>query len=511
MKNLFRMLAAGLLCAALLLPVCASAADFSASGLTVSGTAQQLGAPQSYGGAKVTASLPGENSALDGVNPITGEPFSGAYQPILVNIDAHPGALPHWGVSDADLTYEMPIQADGSTRELALFMGTVPDSAGPVRSARIPMCSLREMWGGVFCFYGYQGGSTSVLDWVKAHSANKKLAYPYINGITTNSGWFPRSNDSNHVAPHNVRLDLTAVRDSYTEMPTAHPFLFTDTGLEHGEAVDGIVISYKQTSPAYVTAYQYNAQTGLYERYRNGEPYVDANNGEACSYANVLVLRTDVSWYNGNNSRPVIRLNGEGVCEIFQNGRYIRGTWARDCTENSNLGSRMVFLDENGDELPMKVGRTFIQIVDNEQPVVVFSDSAIAGAVEPQQQRLTIGTALAAAATAKPKATRTPKPTATPEPTVEPTAEPTQTPTAVPEQPEETQQPEEKPEETQKPEEKPEETQKPEEKPEETQKPEEKPEETQQPEKTTPPEQPDEGGNQDGSGSGDAASPDEAS
>ena len=501
MKNLFRMLAAGLLCAALLLPVCASAADFSASGLTVSGTAQQLGAPQSYGGAKVTASLPGENSALDGVNPITGEPFSGAYQPILVNIDAHPGALPHWGVSDADLTYEMPIQADGSTRELALFMGTVPDSAGPVRSARIPMCSLREMWGGVFCFYGYQGGSTSVLDWVKAHSANKKLAYPYINGITTNSGWFPRSNDSNHVAPHNVRLDLTAVRDSYTEMPTAHPFLFTDTGLEHGEAVDGIVISYKQTSPAYVTAYQYNAQTGLYERYRNGEPYVDANNGEACSYANVLVLRTDVSWYNGNNSRPVIRLNGEGVCEIFQNGRYIRGTWARDCTENSNLGSRMVFLDENGDELPMKVGRTFIQIVDNEQPVVVFSDSAIAGAVEPQQQRLTIGTALAAAATAKPKATRTPKPTATPEPTVEPTAEPTQTPTAVPEQPEETQQPEEKPEETQKPEEKPEETQKPEE----------KPEETQQPEKTTPPEQPDEGGNQDGSGSGDAASPDEAS
>ena len=441
MKNLFRMLAAGLLCAALLLPVCASAADFSASGLTVSGTAQQLGAPQSYGGAKVTVSLPGENSALDGVNPITGEPFSGAYQPILVNIDAHPGALPHWGVSDADLTYEMPIQADGSTRELALFMGTVPDSAGPVRSARIPMCSLREMWGGVFCFYGYQGGSTSVLDWVKAYSANKKLAYPYINGITTNSGWFPRSSDSSHVAPHNVRLDLTAVRDSYTEMPTAHPFLFTDTGLERGEAVDGIVISYKQTSPAYVTAYQYNAQTGLYERYRNGEPYVDANNGEACSYVNVLVLRTDVSWYNGNNSRPVIRLNGEGVCEIFQNGRYIRGTWARDCTENSNLGSRMVFLDENGDELPMRAGKTFIQIVDNEQPVVVLSDSLIAGAVEPQQQRLTIGSASAPAATAKPKATRTPKPTSTPEPTVEPTAEPTQTPSPVPEQPEESEQP----------------------------------------------------------------------
>ena len=37
-------------------------------------------------------------------------------------------------------------------------------------------------------------------------------------------------------------------------------------------------------------------------------------------------------------------------------------------------------LDENGEELPMKAGKTFIQIVENEQPVVVYSDSAIAGA-----------------------------------------------------------------------------------------------------------------------------------
>ena len=441
MKKRFSVLSAALLCAALLLPACAFAADFSSSGLTVSGTAQQLGAPAGYGGATVTRALRGENPVPDGVNPITGEPFSGAYQPILVSIDAHPGALPHWGVSDADLIYEMPIQADGSTRELALFMGSSPDSAGPVRSSRIPMCSLREMWGGVFCFYGYQEGTTSVLDWVKAYSANKKLAYPYVNGITTSSGWFPRSSDSNHVAPHNVRLDLNAVRGSYAESPAPHSFLFTDTGLERGEAVNGIVISYKSTAPAYVAAYQYDARTGLYERYRNGVPYVDGNNGEACAYANVIVLRTDVSWFNGNSSRPVIRLNGEGVCEIFQNGRYIRGTWVRDCTENSKLSSRMVFLDENGDELPMRAGKTFIQIVDNEQPVVVLSDSLIAGAVEPQQQRLTIGSASAPAATAKPKATRTPKPTSTPESTVEPTAEPTQTPSPVPEQPEESEQP----------------------------------------------------------------------
>ena len=51
----------------------------------------------------------------------------------------------------------------------------------------------------------------------------------------------------------------------------------------------------------------------------------------------------------------------------------------------------MVFFDENGEELPMKVGKTFIQIVDNEQPVVVVADEAVSGSIEPQKQRDMVG------------------------------------------------------------------------------------------------------------------------
>lgn len=435
-KSSFRFLAVCALVLACIAPSWALAADFSASGLTVSGTAQQLGAPASYGGDSITVQMPGENPVISGVNPITGEAFSGEYRVTLANIDAHPNALPHWGVASADLMYEMPIQADGSTRTLALFMSEYPESAGPIRSARVAMCSLREMWGGTYCFYGYQGGrdSNNVLEWVKANSAEGTMSYPaYLNGMTKYSDWFPRSNDSNHVAPYNVRMNLTEVYNNYSLTPTPHPFLFSDTGLERGEDVNGIVISYKQTSPAYVTAYQYNDATGLYDRYRNGAPYVDALTGEQCSYANVLVIRTDISWASGNPSRPVIRLNGQGVCEIFQNGRYIRGTWARDCTATDNLQNRMVFFDENGQELTMKTGKTFIQIVDNEQPVFVLADGAIAGAVEPQEQRLTIGGGVVNTTVSTPRPTRTPKATSTPTPSPTPEVTPTPTPEATPE------------------------------------------------------------------------------
>lgn len=78
------------------------------------------------------------------------------------------------------------------------------------------------MWGGVFCFYGYQEGrdKNNMKDWIEANSSVKKLKYPYVNGISKNSDWFPRSSDGGHVGPHNVRLDMTR---SMPAMPKPRP------------------------------------------------------------------------------------------------------------------------------------------------------------------------------------------------------------------------------------------------------------------------------------------------
>ena len=44
---------------------------------------------------KITVDIPGENEVVDGINPLTGEVWSGSYRPIGVNIDQHPEALPN--------------------------------------------------------------------------------------------------------------------------------------------------------------------------------------------------------------------------------------------------------------------------------------------------------------------------------------------------------------------------------------------------------------------------------
>ena len=307
----------GILAAALILCMAAGAAAAESYYL-------ELPAKDITSSMNITVNVPAENPVVEGINPLTGEPWNGSYTPIGVNIDTHPKALPNWGVSSADIIYEMPIQADGSTRSFVLFMSEIPAFAGPVRSGRVPMASLREMWASAWVFYGWQNTvveSGKLIVDVDSWALNMhedarvegRWVFPYVEGTERNyANLFHRERDGQHVAPYNVQIDMKAVESLYGGQESVkRPFKFTDAGLDRGIDVTEITINYKTTNPQYVSSYKYNETTGLYDRYRNGEPFYDGLNGMSTSYANVIVVRTDVSWFNNNNSRPVIQLVGQ--------------------------------------------------------------------------------------------------------------------------------------------------------------------------------------------------------
>ena len=368
----------------------------------------------------VTRNIPPENPAERGVNPLTGEAWNGFYHPIMVQTDADPNALPHWGVSSADILYELPLHQAGNTRQVALYMSEIPSIAGPVRSARVPMASLREMWGAAWVFCGIQSDWRDVNTTIDVHDFTSyfhpdckqggRWVFPFMDGTDAQYlTLFSRQRDRMHVAPHNLAIDMRGVESLYAHEPMMHPFVFTDEPRTDGTEVSGITITYRDKSPAFVSSYVYDRGRDKYLRYREGMPYIDGLNDESCEFANVIVVYTDVSWYNGNNSRPVIRLLGEGTADIFQNGRWIRGVWVRgavrgkqDMMDPAAQQSRMVFLDEFGNEIKMQRGKTFIQVVDEHRlDVAVMTTEDIPGG-NPQPT---------------PKPTRTPRPTRTPSPT----------------------------------------------------------------------------------------------
>ena len=154
-----------LLCAILALTLALSAAAALAEdGLTRIDPKEKRG---------ITINEAGLNETIEGVSPTTGlyldeleapDGFAGLavtgkYLPMLVQIDNSDGGVNNiapWGASYADIVYETPLHGRGMTRISYLFSDLIPDSVGPVRSARLGHAWLREEWDCGFLYYGQQ-------------------------------------------------------------------------------------------------------------------------------------------------------------------------------------------------------------------------------------------------------------------------------------------------------------------------------------------------------------------
>ena len=78
----------------------------------------------------------------------------------------------------------------------------------------------------------------------------------------------------------------------------------------------------------------------------------------------MIVLTVQVKWAEGYLYLGK-HLVGSGTAQIFQNGKHIEGAWAR----TSDTG-RLVLLDEQGNELEMQRGKSFIVITNDVTEII---------------------------------------------------------------------------------------------------------------------------------------------
>lgn len=310
------------------------------------------------------------NPEIPGESMTTGLPKSDdRYAPILMQVDNNPSALPHFGIGMADIMYEMPIQGLGWTRLTALFSDQYPNEAGPVRSGRVMHADLREEWDAAFAFYGKQEvGGSDLRKSLRDYGVNEKgLAFDGI-GNKYEPAYFYRT--KYHKAPHNVAF---AVQKAYDELVAPlnypfpkRPFLFTDEKPTLGVEAGKVNIIHKgnvETSSSYV----YNAETNTYTRYTEKGPYVDLfDETTPIQYANIIVMRTRLTWNVDSMSPLLPDVIGQGAAEIFTGGRYIPGAWAR-----ATANSRTIFFDSNGDEIKLQRGKTWICVTDSKSEVSI--------------------------------------------------------------------------------------------------------------------------------------------
>jgi hypothetical protein len=299
------------------------------------------------------------NPRIPGESMTTGLPFEGDYVPILVNIDNVAGAWPHWGVADADIIYELPIHGLIMTRLMALFADRHPAEAGPVRSGRVLHAELREEWDAGWTFVGIQKlDGTNVHDALREFGARHKTN-DLIYDLAANK-WSKHSyRVKGYNGPHNLSvkvLELVEVAKGYA-FPE-RPFLFTDALPTTGEPASQIQLVYGGNDKNYTnSSFTYDAAANVYARYRAGTPYADNHNPDMpLTFSNVIVQWTDLS-FNGKASAPVLKEVGQGNADIFTGGRHIAGYWVR-----SDVTNRTVFYDQDGNEIVLQRGKTWINV-----------------------------------------------------------------------------------------------------------------------------------------------------
>ncbi len=313
------------------------------------------------------------NPVIPGESPTTGLPWTGKYMPMIVQIDNNDGGVGSnmpWGAASADIIYETPLAKGGYTRLSFLFSDIVPESVGPVRSARVTHVEIREEWDAGFLFYGGQpSDGTSIFTAFRKTGASKK-GILFDGVVSVSRPWKQYyTRISNLPSPHNVDANVKAMQELVPEgfTPPDRPYLFTDELPQGGEPASTVEI--KQTSETYSSSFTYDPATNSYLRFVNGKPYADKVTGEQLSFSNLIIQRTRVTYFEGMADRPVTDLIGSGNADIFIGGRYIPGYWMR-----TGMDQRTVFFDQSGNEIKLQRGKTFISIDDYSVPVTYFAE-----------------------------------------------------------------------------------------------------------------------------------------
>ncbi len=335
-----------------------------------------------------------ENSEEVAYSALTGEPLADAS---LLTAPAYcmqtpngtDGARPQAGLNEAGVVFEAIAEA-GITRFAAIYQNPSSAVIGPIRSLRIYYLE----WDTPFdCTIVHAGGSGDALAAVSAggyKDLSENYAYMYRgtygsrlwNNLFTTSTYLKQfSIDHGYDTSEINGFDRMTPEESIEEL--------VDANIE--EALD--IISPTSGNTSEITAevasidlrlggwanfnvhYDYNIETNTYDRsYESGTPHQvyacaaedlgEKNPEDVCNLVqispSVVIAMVVKESKASDNYHEDITTIGSGDVYIFQNGTVMTGTWNK-----ASKNDQIKFLDEEGDEILLAPGQTFVTAVPN--------------------------------------------------------------------------------------------------------------------------------------------------
>ena len=285
----------------------------------------------------------------------------GNRRPIAIMLNNLEAAQPMSGVSYADVVYEYVVEGS-ITRLMGLFENYDDlDKIGSVRSCREYFVYTALEFDAIYMHFG------------QASYAVDLLGRDYVNNLNglgeAGDTCFYRTSDRK--APHNVYTSAKGIEAGikklgYRENHEGYKgkFKFCDLNAEvtneGGKPATHIEPKYRINKPWF----DYNEATGKYDRFQYDGPQIDDLTGEQISYDNVIIQYNQWAQLDEKDYLAFDCHSG-GTITYCTKGKAVSGFWFRDVNPDNYDLSAIRYYDEEGNEIAINNGKTFICVVQD--------------------------------------------------------------------------------------------------------------------------------------------------
>lgn len=260
------------------------------------------------------------------------------------------------GIMEADIVYEALVEG-GITRLLGIGENYTGSRIGSIRSSRHYFASIADEYDAIYIHYGKTKYAKSKL---------KQLAINNLDGETgIGSKVFYR--DKSIAAPHNAFTSKERIlegikskgyRTEYVDGYKPHfSFNLENVIPVSGDKADKVTIKYSSyISPYFV----YNSSDNLYYRYQFKNEHKDTVTDKQLTFTNIIIQFVKEWDIDKNDYQTMDLEDAQGDGYYITQGFKVPITWRKKESDRW-----MRYYDQNGNELSINPGKTYISLFPN--------------------------------------------------------------------------------------------------------------------------------------------------
>lgn len=265
------------------------------------------------------------------------------------------------GLQDAYMVYELMVEG-GITRYLALFLDQTTERIGSIRSARHYYLDYALENDAIYVHHGYSPQARE--DW-------SKLGVDRIEVNESTTGWRDKSASKTYEFTlfTNIEKLGKGLRSKRTERNKDLLLNYSVDNIDISQmegAIPANKVDIKYSSNT-TTNYKYDTDNNIYLRSVNNKSQNDYVTGKQLTVKNIIVYKVKYSNIQGDNKgRQTIDNVGNGTGYYISNGYAVPITWKKD-----SRSSATIYKYNNGKEIQVNDGNTFIQIMPDNQTLAI--------------------------------------------------------------------------------------------------------------------------------------------